>query len=56
MDRKRYLRLDHELEKLTPEERQEGWHFCPDWDQMLVGPGMVEYEECCTCVLCRTSQ
>lgn len=31
----------HELEtnmdaQLTPEELAEGWHFCPDWDGMLV--------------------
>ena len=33
----------HELEtdpkaKLTKEECKEGWHYCSDWDGMLVGP------------------
>jgi hypothetical protein len=33
---------------LTSEEIAEGWHFCYDWDGLLVGPGMKEME-CCTC-------
>ena len=33
---------------LTQEEIQEGWHFCWDWDGLLVGPGMGEIESC-TC-------
>lgn len=38
---------DNPLE-LTPEEIEAGWHFCHDWDGLLVGPGMVE-EGACTC-------
>lgn len=34
--------------KLTPEELQLGWHFCWDWDGLLVGPGMGELDSC-TC-------
>ena len=34
-------------EKLTPQELTEGWHFCLDWDLLLVGPGMEEQESCC---------
>jgi len=32
---------------LTPEEISEGWHFCWDYDGLLVGPGMAEGT--CTC-------
>lgn len=31
---------------LTPEEIKVGWHFCADWDGLLVGPGMIELEFC----------
>lgn len=33
-------------EKLTLEERTEGWHWCCEWDGLLVGPGMDELEPC----------
>ena len=32
--------------ELTPEELAEGWHFCAEWDCLLVGPGMGELEPC----------
>lgn len=31
---------------LTEAEIKEGWHFCPDWDCLLIGPGMMEVEHC----------
>jgi hypothetical protein len=34
--------------RLTREEMSEGWHWCLDWDDLLVGPGMMEME-CCNC-------
>lgn len=34
---------------LTSEEIAEGWHFCWDFDGLLVGPGMDMEMECCTC-------
>jgi len=34
---------------LTPAEQAEGWHFCREWDGLLVGPGMEELEPC-TCL------
>ena len=37
--------------KLEAEEISIGWHFCPEWDGMLVGPGMDEFEHWCTCGL-----
>lgn len=49
MSPERYRELDTAVTPtLTPEERAEGWHFCPDWDYLLVGPGTAE-EECCLC-------
>jgi hypothetical protein len=49
MHPKRYLALEtHEDLSLTDEEVKEGWHWCRDWDGMLVGPGMPEVD-CCTC-------
>lgn len=33
---------------LTEREIAHGWHFCNDWDLLLVGPGMEE-QKCCTC-------
>ncbi len=32
--------------QLTEQEIAEGWHFCFDWDGLLVGPGMPEAESC----------
>lgn len=33
---------------LTEDEIEQGWHFCPEWDSLLIGPGMKELD-CCTC-------
>jgi hypothetical protein len=35
---------------LTNDERAAGWHFCPEWDGLLVGPSMLEWDGC-TCAL-----
>lgn len=32
--------------KLTEDELSLGWHFCPEWDGLLIGPGMGEEESC----------
>lgn len=49
MERKRWTEL---MEKqhllLSAEEISEGWHFCREWDGLLVGPGMPELG-CCSC-------
>ena len=37
---------DDEVLSLTPDEIAKGWHFCWDWDGLLVGPGMKEQESC----------
>lgn len=34
--------------KLTQEELEEGWHFCREYDELLIGPGMEE-QACCLC-------
>jgi len=31
---------------LSKEEIKNGWHFCPDWDNILIGPGMTEMNYC----------
>lgn len=36
-------------EKLSDAEIAAGWHFCYDWDGLLVGPGMEELKACCCC-------
>jgi hypothetical protein len=43
---RRYIELDLRGGGLTQEELDAGWHFCYDWDGMLVGPGMPETEIC----------
>lgn len=40
--------IHYRNQSITPEEFERGWHFCPDWDLLLVGPGMEELS-CCTC-------
>ena len=42
-----YLMMN-DNEPLTKEEIKLGWHFCPEFDELLVGPGMGEMK-ICTC-------
>jgi hypothetical protein len=44
MRRDRWIELmeDEQLE-LTFDELEAGWHWCWEWDGLLVGPGMPEY-------------
>jgi hypothetical protein len=47
--RARELELDMDA-KLTPAELADGWHFCPDWDGMLVNKNDTEGEgRACLC-------
>lgn len=32
--------------ELTQEQLDEGYHYCPDWDFLLIWPGCPEYESC----------
>jgi len=34
---------------LTPDEVALGWHWCPDFDYLLVGPGMEMELSVCKC-------
>lgn len=46
MTEERYRVLDRLGEGLTPEEIASGWHYCFEWDGMLIGPGMPEMRVC----------
>lgn len=47
-DERWHLLMKNDDEQLTDDEIEEGWHFCWDWDGLLIGPGMGEMERC-TC-------
>jgi hypothetical protein len=32
--------------QLSPEEISQGWHFCYDWDGLLIGPGNSKMDSC----------
>lgn len=49
MNQDRYRELDRFGSSLTEEEVKEGWHYCPDWDAMLIGPSMPEEMKACLC-------
>jgi hypothetical protein len=52
MKKKRWRELMNNPDlELTPEERAKGWHFCPEWDDLLLGPGMEAELEACRCRL-----
>lgn len=46
MTKERYNKLDSGEGNLTHEELKEGWHFCPEWDFMLLS-NKHSAEECC---------
>lgn len=49
MSKQRYAALVTDVTlALTEEELKDGWHFCPEWDGMLIHPTMAE-AECCLC-------
>jgi hypothetical protein len=39
MNKLRYNELMRGTASLTQDEVTQGWHFCPDWDFLLIGPG-----------------
>jgi hypothetical protein len=45
LQRWRELMENDDLE-LSPEELAAGWHWCNDFDGLLVGPGMDEEQHC----------
>lgn len=46
MTPERIAELERDGKGLTPAEIAAGWHFCWDWDQMLVGPATPEWSGC----------
>lgn len=42
MSDERFLELDRSGQGLTEEEWNQGYHWCLEWDDMLVGPGQDE--------------
>lgn len=47
MTDERYHHLnDVEGARLTEEEARAGWHWCREWDFLLVGPEMPELQSC----------
>jgi len=47
MDDIRWQKLmDDDNAQLTQNEIAEGWHFCSDFDGLLIGPGMGEMKFC----------
>jgi len=50
MNETRYNELMSDLGSgLSPGEISQGWHFCREFDGLLVGPGMGELN-CCFCL------
>jgi len=39
----RFWHLQKTGERLTPEEMAEGWHYCWEWDGLLVCPDFPEW-------------
>lgn len=46
MEEKRYNQLMRSNDPLTDAEIEEGWHFCGEFDGLLVGPHMHELNFC----------
>jgi hypothetical protein len=46
MTPRRWDEIHYGVDALTPEEIALGWHFCRDWDGLLVGPGTPELDSC----------
>lgn len=50
MDKERYEWLmSAESASVTPEEYAAGWHFCPEMDGCLMGPGTWGEGDKCFC-------
>jgi len=46
MNNSRYKEIEIEGKQLLPSELRQGWHYCENWNDMLVGPSMPEWESC----------
>ena len=48
MNHERWIELmNDQLARLSAADMDAGWHWCYEWDGLLVGPGMEELEACC---------
>ena len=45
MTKERYEELWEKEATFTEEELAEGWHWCPEWDMLQVGPETNEWGE-----------
>jgi hypothetical protein len=53
MTPERWLELERDQNsRVTHGEIADGWHFCPEWDGLLIGPEMGEFQ-CCLCDMWR---
>jgi hypothetical protein len=46
MTRDRLYLIERGLAELTQDDVAEGWHFCPEWYGLCIGPGMPELDGC----------
>lgn len=50
MTRERYTELVQNVGlTLTQDEVKAGWHFCYDWDWMLIHTSWEEFQDCSGC-------
>jgi len=36
----------HVQPEITEEQAAKGWHYCPEWDGLVVHPGVPEWDAC----------
>jgi len=46
MTEQRYREVEVDNKPLTKEELEDGWHFCPEWDYMLIHPSFDAADAC----------
>ena len=55
MNKSRYIALDLNPDlDLDEEEIKDGWHFCTEWDFMLIHNSLEEFY-CCNCNVIKNS-
>lgn len=49
--------LDKQGGKIPNEYAQAGWHYCSAWENLLIGPGMLEWNGCaCNLKRCKNCE
>ncbi len=41
--------MNDDAKMLTPDEKSKGWHFCNDWDGLLINAGDGQEGDYCCC-------